>query len=64
MAFMYIPPPYSEERYEGKFTIIHDGRFYICKRYWSVERARDGDFMVSIQKRCRRFVIMMNTPNI
>ena len=58
MAFMYIPPPYSEEKYD-QFTIIHDGRFYVCERYWSVERGRDGHFMKFIRKRCRRFVIMM-----
>ena len=59
MAFMYIPPPYSEERYDGKFMIIHDGRFYICKRYWSAQRTHKGHFVVSIQKRCTQFVITM-----
>jgi hypothetical protein len=58
MDFMYIPPPYIEEKYD-QFTILHDGRFYICKRYWSVKRDRDGHFTIFIQKRCRQFTIMI-----
>jgi hypothetical protein len=58
MAFMYIPPPYCEEKYD-QFTILHDGRFYICKKYWSVIRGRDGHFTIFIQERCRQFIIMM-----
>ena len=53
---MYIPPPYRDEKY-NKFTIIHDGRFFSCKKYWSVERSREGHFTLSIQERCKPFII-------
>ena len=58
MAFMYIPPPYREEKY-NQFTIIHDGCFFRCHKYWSVERAHNGYFTISIQERCREFTITM-----
>jgi hypothetical protein len=50
---MYIPPPYHEDKYE-QFTIIFYGRLYICKRYWSVQRTSDGDFVLTIRRRCRK----------
>ena len=52
---MYIPPPYRDEKY-NQFTIIHDGHFFSCKKYWSVERNDEG-FIVFVQERCRPFVI-------
>ena len=55
---MYIPPPYHDEKYY-LFTIIHDGRFFSCKKYWSVERSHEGDFTLFVQERCRQFVIKM-----
>jgi hypothetical protein len=56
MAFMYIPPPYRDEKY-NQFIIIHDGRFFGCQKYWSVKRAHNGHFTLSIRERCRRFAI-------
>jgi hypothetical protein len=58
MDFMYIAPPYRKGKYD-QFTILHDGRFYICKKYWSVKRDRDGHFTIFIQKRWTQFTIMM-----
>jgi hypothetical protein len=59
MAFMmYIPLPYSEKKYD-EFTILHDGRFYVCNNYWRATRRHDGDFILYSQKRCRQFVVMM-----
>jgi hypothetical protein len=55
---MYIPPPYREENY-NLFTIIHDGRFFCCKKYWSVTRSHEGHFTISIQERCRAFIIRL-----
>ena len=52
---MYIPPPYHDEKY-NQFTIIHDGYFFSCKKYWSVER-NDNGFIIFIQERCNPFVI-------
>jgi hypothetical protein len=58
MAMMYIPPPYSEKKYD-EFTVLHDGRFYICKKYWRVERTHEGHFTISIQERCKQFITVM-----
>ena len=55
---MYIPPPYREEKY-NQFTIIHDGRFFSCKKYWSVVRSDEGHFTIFVQERCSPFVIKM-----
>ena len=55
---MYIPPPYRDEKY-NQFTIIHDGHFFSCKKYWSVERSHQGHFTLCVQERCRQFVIKM-----
>ena len=54
---MYVSPPYHE-RY-NQFTIIHDGHFFQCQKYWSVERADNGYFTISIQERCRKFTSVM-----
>ena len=53
---MYIPPPYREKKYD-EFTVLHDGRFYVCKKYWRVERNHEGHFTLFIQERCKQFVI-------
>ena len=55
---MYIPPPYHDENYY-LFTIIHDGHFFSCKKYWSVERSHQGHFTLCVQERCRQFTIRM-----
>ena len=55
---MYIPPPYRDEKY-NQFTIIHDGRFFSCKKYWSVVRSDEGHFTIFVQERCNQFVIKM-----
>lgn len=55
---MYMPEPYRKEKY-NQFIIVHDGRFFRCCKYWSVERDREGNFTIFIQERCREFVIKM-----
>jgi hypothetical protein len=42
-----------------KFTILHDGRFYMCKKHWRVKRTRKGHFTIYIQERSSQFVIVM-----
>jgi hypothetical protein len=41
------------------FTVLHDGRFYSCTKYWRVERSHQGHFAVYIQERYREFIIVM-----
>jgi hypothetical protein len=55
---MYIPPPYRDEKY-NQFTIIHDGHFFRCKKYWSVKRSHEGHFTLFVQERCKLFTIKM-----
>jgi hypothetical protein len=43
----------------NKFTVVHDGRFYMCDKYWRVERSHNGHFTVYVQKHCEEFVIVM-----
>ena len=42
-----------------KFTVLHDGRFYRCTKYWRVERTHQGHFTIYIQERYKEFVIVM-----
>ena len=55
---MYIPPPYRKKKYD-EFTVLHDGHFYICKKYWHVKRNHEGHFTLYVQERCKEFVIVM-----
>jgi hypothetical protein len=57
MAMIYRTPLY--EYINDKFTILHDGRFYMCKKYWRVERSHEGHFTLYVQERCKQFVIVM-----
>jgi hypothetical protein len=41
------------------FTVLHDGRFYTCTKYWRVERTHLGHFEVYIQERDEEFIIVM-----
>ena len=41
------------------FTVLHDGRFYSCTKYWRVERSHQGHFTVYIQERYEEFIIVM-----
>jgi hypothetical protein len=42
-----------------EYTILHDGRFYMCKKCWRVERSHNGHFTIYIQERNSQFVIVM-----
>ena len=57
--YMYIPPPYRENRYH-EFTVVYDGKFYLCRCIWSVRRTDDNDFVLSVFKRCSEFFIEMH----
>ena len=43
----------------NKFIVVHDGRFYMCDKYWRVKRSHDGHFTVYVQKHREEFVIVM-----
>ena len=44
---------------KNKFTVLHDGRFYMCTKYWRVERSHQGHFTIYMQERYEEFVIVM-----
>jgi hypothetical protein len=55
MAMMHVSSLYEN----NKFTVVHDGRFYACNKYWRVERSHEGYFTIYVQENCKEFIIVM-----